>query len=302
MSTISVVIPVYNDSNTLSRAVDSILNQTYEVCEIIIVDDCSEDHPKAVVDQYDDERITFETHEENRGGSAARNTGIGIASSEYIAFLDADDEWKPTKIQKQITELQSQSDDWVIVHCGVENKRGALNTLGHSLSKFVGVQDRNPTKEGDTDVIREVLRMNLHMSTSSLLIKYETVRAVGGFDERFQRHQDWEFLIRVLTEGKLAYVDEPLVIKHGTGRPSASVHEEAKQLFLEEFSKEIYHLNPDGEHIIHQHKLSLARMYLEDGQFSEGFNRARICSLADLLSVAWSVSLGVYTKLQLSLS
>ncbi|WP_424014951.1 glycosyltransferase family 2 protein [Halorubrum xinjiangense] len=302
MPTVSTVIPVYNDADTLPRAIDSVLNQSHRVKEIIVVDDCSSDNPERVVDRYDDERVAFISHETNRGGGAARNTGIEAASSEFIAFLDADDEWKPVKIKKQLTELQSRSDEWVAVHCRVENDRSALNDLGDKLATVVGARDADPATEGDSEIINEILRMNWHMSTSSLLVKRETVETINGFDERFQRHQDWEFLIRVLKHGKLAYVDEPLVIKHGTGRPSAAVHEDAKRLFLNKFDEEIAALESDGEDITHRHELHLARLYLEDGEFGTGFEKAKISTLTDVLSVAWSLSLGVHSKVRSALS
>ena len=302
MPTVSTVIPVYNDADTLPRAIDSVLNQSHRMKEIIVVDDCSADNPEKVVNRYDDERITFISHETNHGGGAARNTGIEVASSEYIAFLDADDEWKPTKIEKQLTELQSRSDELVAVHCRVENDRSVLNDLGANLAMAVGVRDADPVTEGDDEIINEILRMNWHMSTSSLLVERETVDAIDGFDERFQRHQDWEFLIRVLKRGKLAYVDELLVIKHGTGRPSAAVHEDAKRLFLNKFEEEITALENDGEDITHRHELHLARLYLEDGEFGTGLEKAEISTLTDVLSVAWSVSLGVHSKVRSALS
>jgi len=298
MSKTSVVIPVYNDADTLSRAIDSVLSQTHRVREIIVVDDCSDDNPQKVVDRYDDDRITFMSHEANCGGSAARNTGIETTTGEYIAFLDADDEWKPTKIEKQLAELRSRSNEWVAVYCRVKNERSALNDLGDKLATILRTRDPHPATEGDHKVIDEILKMNWHMSTSSLLVERETVDAIDGFDERFQRHQDWEFLIRVLKHGKLAFVDEPLVIKHGTGRPSASVHEDAKKLFLKKFDEEITALEKDGEDISHRHQLHLARLYIEDGEFTTGFKNVEISTPTDVLSVAWSLSLGVHSKVR----
>lgn len=296
--TVSTIIPVYNDADTLARAIDSVLCQTHRVDEIIVIDDCSEDNPENVIERYNDDRIRFEIHEKNRGGSAARNTGIEAASSEYIAFLDADDEWKSTKIEKQLTELQSRSDEWVAVHCRVENDRSALNDLGDKLATVVGARDADPATEGDSEIINEILKMNWHMSTSSLLVKRETVETVNGFDERFQRHQDWEFLIRVVKHGKLAFIDEPLVIKHGTGRPSAAVHEDAKKLFLQKFDEEITALESDGEDISHRHQLHLARLYIEDGVFVTGLKNVEISTPTDVLSVAWSLSLGMHSKMR----
>lgn len=296
MCSVSAIIPTYNDTDRLARAIESVLDQTHEISEIIIVDDCSDDNPEEVIAEYSDDRIRFEAHTTNQGGAAARNTGIEIANSEYIAFLDADDEWKSNKIEIQLTELRSRDDEWVGAYCGVQNDRDAFSNLGDWLAKAIGFRDSNPTREGSTEVIREILRMNLYMSTSSLLIKREMVTAIDGFDERFQRHQDWEFLVRVLKKGKMAYIDEPLVIKHGTGRPSAAVHDDSKVLFLEKFGQEISELESDGEAITHLHKLHLARLYLEDGEFTTGFHILDISTPTDALSVAWSLLIGLRSK------
>lgn len=122
MPLVSVVIPTYNRAEFLPRAVESVLRQTVDDFELIVVDDASTDDTEAVVERFDDPRVEYVRHGTNRGGSAARNTGIERSSGEYIAFLDSDDEWYPRKLERQVEELRSRSDEWVATYCGFERR------------------------------------------------------------------------------------------------------------------------------------------------------------------------------------
>lgn len=106
---ISVIIPTYNRRNTLKRAISSVLRQTYQDIEIIVVDDASTDDTYSyMVSQYGEaENIIYIRNEENVGQSAARNIGVRYARGKYVAFLDSDDEWMETKLEKQINALQN---------------------------------------------------------------------------------------------------------------------------------------------------------------------------------------------------
>src|SRR3990167_9420175 len=97
---VSVVMPTFNLARLLERALRSALDQTYDNLEIIVVDDASSDDTPDVVKTVQDERVRYIRHETNRGGSAARNTGIRIATGEFIAFLDDDDEWESIKTEE----------------------------------------------------------------------------------------------------------------------------------------------------------------------------------------------------------
>ena len=103
---ISVIIPTYNRSNTIEKCLDSVFNQTYKVNEIIVVDDCSTDNTIDILNLYKDQ-ITILQTVNNSGAQSARNIGIKAAKSEWIAFLDSDDEWLSDKIEKQISALKN---------------------------------------------------------------------------------------------------------------------------------------------------------------------------------------------------
>jgi glycosyltransferase involved in cell wall biosynthesis len=118
---ISVIIPVYNRTDLLPRAVNSVLNQTYDNLEIIVVDDGSTEDIEGVLDKFDDVRIHYIRHEANRGVAAARNTGMRFAHGEYVAFLDSDDEWFERKIERQLSDLIERGDDYQISYHAVDS-------------------------------------------------------------------------------------------------------------------------------------------------------------------------------------
>ena len=122
MPSVSVIIPTYNYGRFIERAVNSVLSQSYQDYEIIIIDDGSTDDTKnRVVVKYHDERIIYIRHDMNRGPSAARNTGIKSSKGEFIAFLDSDDEWEPDKLYHQINLFRNASSDIGCVYCGARN-------------------------------------------------------------------------------------------------------------------------------------------------------------------------------------
>lgn len=272
MPTVSVIIPVYNRADVLPRAMNSVLDQTFEDFELIIVDDGSTEDIEAVVDGYDDPRVTYLPHLRNRGGSAARNTGIQHATGEYVAFLDSDDVWRPEKLERQVRLLESRGDDWVAAYCGVESvfpdrwgalKKQALSLLprGHSTTDA----------EGGSELIAEVLCDRLHTSAgSTLLVRGDVAEAIDGFDESFDRFQDPEFLIRVLEQGKLGVVDEPLVERYESGSPSADAVRESDEHFLSTFEETISRLEAAGYDVVGAHHLILAKLYLREGRLATG--------------------------------
>jgi glycosyltransferase involved in cell wall biosynthesis len=202
---VSIIIPNYNYGHYLRQALDSVLAQTCQDLEIIVVDDGSQDSSESVVRTYG-ERIRF-IKQENQGVSAARNRGAQESSGEFIAFLDADDLWLPTKLEKQ---LQRLCDDPGIglVHCGVQeiDSSGALlKTLLEGMEGWVS---------------KELLlfeRPVILASGSTGLVPRTTFKAVGGFDERLGTSADWDFCYRISVRQPVAFVPEVLVYYRAHG-------------------------------------------------------------------------------------
>jgi glycosyltransferase involved in cell wall biosynthesis len=294
---------------TLPRAIDSALNQTLTDVEILVVDDASTDETASVVQDYSDLRVTYLAHEENRGGSAARNTGIRSADGTYIAFLDSDDRWHPEKLERQVRCLEQRSNEWVAAYCGIRVEPPENIQLLRSIAPDRLTSDTTNIhygKEGGRELIRDVLmRGSVFGGASTLMVKRETVCEIGRFDESFPRHQDLEFLIRVLKRGKLAYVDDILVTKYSSpdGGPSSSSVARSKRLMFDNFEEEIERLQESGCPVKKHHQLELARHYSMDGRFRDCFEcllrpdrhlrHDDSYTLDDLLEMLWPITLGV---------
>ncbi|MDD9940069.1 MAG: glycosyltransferase family 2 protein [Myxococcales bacterium] len=204
---VSVVVPTFNNDETLTRAVASSLSQVQPVHEVLVVDDCSE--RTAILDEVAalDPKVKVIRHARNLGGADARNTGIRAAEGEYIAFLDADDAWLPHKLRTQLTALSGASTmTYAASNCftsfesdaAVHNARGPLP--GEALSHYLLASDGA-------------------LQTSTLLVPTPLARQVG-FTPGLKRHQDWDFLLRLEHAGaQLQYQEEPLSIYDLSPRP-----------------------------------------------------------------------------------
>lgn len=213
---VSVVIPTYGRNETLPRAIKSVIDQTYEEIELIVVDDGSpvpvtETLPELGLDRLSS--VTFIRHNENRGANVARNSGIRSATGEYIAFLDDDDQWCETKISRQIDEFDGSDGAVGVVYTGVRS-------AGPS-----GTNVKIANAEGN--VIRDLLTGETFGQFSSVIVRHEAVDTVGLPDERFPAWQDREWFFRLAQEYHFKPVPEPLTIRE-TGR-SDSITSNFKQ-------------------------------------------------------------------------
>lgn len=198
MREVSVVIPTYNRSKKLKRAVNSVLDQTYPYFEVIVVDDRSTDDTKEVVKKFKDERIKYHRNESNLGGGESRNVGIELSKNEYIAFLDDDDEWFPSKLEKQVKVLEKA--DWS--YCGVYT--GLVK-----IKNGIPVSKKLSYKEGD--LFKELLWENIIGSTSVVLLKRDSIKDVGGFKEDLPASQELDLFLKLSKKYKFKAVPEPLV-------------------------------------------------------------------------------------------
>lgn len=108
---ISVIIPTYNREKLIERSIKSVLNQTYKNIEVIVVDDCSNDNTKSIVNSIKDDRLIYIKLSKNKGACYARNKGIEAASGKYIAFNDSDDVFYKNKLEKQLKNLLNNNSD-----------------------------------------------------------------------------------------------------------------------------------------------------------------------------------------------
>lgn len=272
MPRVSVVIPTYNRAATLQRAIDSALDQTIEDLEVVVVDDGSTDTTRSMLAEIGDPRVRPVYHATNRGANVARNTGIANARGEYVAFLDSDDEWHPEKLERQFEALDGRSAEWVGAYCDTTfDLHGPSGRLRSFVATLLAEGDTSPTREGGDELIGEILADTVHPAAgSTLLVRTSVARAVGGFDETLDRFQDPEFCLRILSEGKLAYVDEPLVVREETGHPPADVVRRADRRYLSMHEETVERFEAEGYDIRSSHELVLAKRYLAEGRLLRG--------------------------------
>lgn len=210
---VSVIIPLYNAEKYIERTIKSVLSQTYENLEIIIVDDESPDNSVQVCEQFTDPRIKI-VHQKNRGLPGSRNTGIRHASSEYIAFIDADDIWLPEKLTKHIAHLDSNPD------VGVSFSRSAFidetdKPLGiYQITELEDITPldilcRSPIGNGSAAVFKKAVFEDIKFQDNL----YGDVEDYY-FDDNFTLSEDIECWIRIAvqTNWKIAGIAQPLTL------------------------------------------------------------------------------------------
>ncbi len=204
---VSIVLPTYRRGAMLRRALDTVMEQTLRDWELIVVDDNGAGHAfqretETLLERFrDDERIVYVVHEHNRGGGAARNTGIGQARAEYVAFLDDDDAWYPDKLERQLACFDQAPADVALVYGGfrVISRRGPAGVV-------------MPDPEGHT--VSALLQRNTVGTTSLVMCRRSALEAIGGFDPQLRSRQDVDLFVRLAQRYRFAYVDAPLLDKH----------------------------------------------------------------------------------------
>lgn len=197
---VSVILPTYNRGEYLIEAVESVQSQTYENIELIVVDDHSDEPAANVLDRaglLEDPAITVHRHEENRGGAAARNTGIEVADGDYLAFLDDDDVWLEAKITMQVALFEQEDENVGLVYTGARVRDGGT------------VDMMRPTHAGD--VTRALLCQNVIGSLSAVMVDPEVVDKAGRLDHRFPSWQDHEWYIRLSRHCTVEPIPSPLI-------------------------------------------------------------------------------------------
>lgn len=211
---VSIIIPTFSRPENLCRAIESVLSQTYKNIEVIVVDDNgigSENQleTEKILEPYiNANQITYVKHKFNKNGSAARNTGTKVSHGQIVGYLDDDDVFCPNKIEEQVRRLEEAHISRAVVagvYCNILMK-GYTNGPQKLISK----------KEGKLS--EALLLSEIRFNSSTILIYRWAYDSIGGWDERFKRHQDWEFCIRFFDkfEMVIAKPDECLIEKYCT--------------------------------------------------------------------------------------
>ena len=198
---ISVIIPTYNRCDLLKRAINSVIKQTITPKEIIIVDNGSTDQTYQMVSSLFPEINYF--IEKKRGVSAARNKGILESKSKWIAFLDSDDAWKPTKLEKQMEFSIFNQDKYRIIH---------TDETWYRNKKFLNQLKKH--KKSGGNIFKNSLQLCC-ISPSSVVLKKQIFDDYGLFDENLEVCEDYDMWIRITSKEEVGFLDSPLVLKYG---------------------------------------------------------------------------------------
>ena len=203
-STVAAIIPTLNRADHLQRAMESVVNQTYDDIEIVVVDGGSTDRTPEVITEFQETfsegSVTYVRNEEPQGLPAARNQGAEATNTDYIAFLDDDDLWYSPKIERQIERLNPSSGEGMC---------------------FTGIVSKSPdgeyvhTRKPDPESGRysRLLVRNYIGTPSTVMVTRDAFETIGGFDEDLRYQEDWDFYIRMAREFDIACVSKPLVTR-----------------------------------------------------------------------------------------
>lgn len=202
---VSIVLPTYNRAHIVSRALQSVLNQTYHDFEIIVVDDGSTDNTEEIIRNVacKDSRVKYFRNNKNKGPSGARNVGINLAKGEFIAFQDDDVEWYPNKLEKQLNLLQTLQETFAVVYSG-------FYKIIDEEKIYIPSRNIYP-KEGN--VHNSLLKGNF-IDTPSILVRKAALLYVGLFDENLPMLEDWDLVIRLSEKYQFKFIDESLYVSY----------------------------------------------------------------------------------------
>lgn len=204
---VSVIIPVYNAAKYIDKTIESALNQTYKNIEIILVDDCSKDNSRQIIEKYvaRHENIIYHLQEKNSGAAVARNTALQIAKGRYVAFLDSDDLWYPEKIEKQL-KLMKQNNA-AICYTAIE----MIDENDRLIKEKRRVIDK---------VNYKFLLKNTMLATSSVVIDR---KLIGDFQMPLIRSgQDYATWLLLMRNGTVAYGINEALVKYRKSENSLS--------------------------------------------------------------------------------
>ena len=204
MPEVSVIIPTYNSARFLAESIQSVLHQTFTDFELLVIDDGSTDDTRQVVAQFEGDLRASYFHQENRGGAAARNTGIKHSSGRFVAFLDADDLWFPGKLQSQVAVLRENS-EVSVVHTALVLLQ--IDNQDREVSRRI---HRRPTFRERTLYEELLYEMVITGSASSVIVRRDALDQVGPFDELI-RISDYDMWQRLAEHHNFYYLDESLV-------------------------------------------------------------------------------------------
>lgn len=237
---VSIIMPTYNRADVILRSVKSVLKQTYDDFELIIIDDGSTDQTEAIISGLCDQRIRYLKTETNQGACHARNRGIASAKGKYIAFLDSDNVWDKRYLDSRLSLLEKTRKDvgGVFGYTRIIRNHKTICTVP---LEEIGEKIKN--SKSNIPLIRYMLFDNI-IDTNTILLKRECIEVVSGFDKKLKRLQDWEYFFRILYQSgfRLQFTEDCLVRNYLrrdsiTHKNNDEAYWETRMFFLKRYRK-----------------------------------------------------------------
>lgn len=287
---VSIVIPTYKGEESLARAIDSALSQTYEYKEIIVVDDNAPDSKERsitenIMSRYNGiPNLRYVKRDNNGGIAAAKNTGIKNSKGVYVSFLDDDDYYLEERLEKCVSYL-SEHPDMIGVYTGVDvyNKDKKI-TLRLRPDKNLAIPD--------------ILLNEMAIGTGSNdFIRKDAIEKVCGHDETFLRRTDLEFMIRLCKIGEIGYITECLVIKDVNSTNTVPPYPKMKKTLKKYFNKfkdDIIALGPDKRLFFYRQYRALLGVAMRDRNPDEIKEAASLTRRYGKLGFKTSINVWLY--------
>jgi len=262
---VSVILPAYNSEKFIGRSLGSALAQSYRRLEVVVIDDGSTDRTRELVEEFADPRIRY-LWQANAGQGPARNRGMRQCTGDYITFLDADDCYLPTKVEREVEFLERHS-HYRVAYCGV---RFFYSGQADRLLKV-------KSKGRSGNILPELMRDSF-INPNAVMLAREVWERVGGFNETRYFPEEWELYLRIALAGyEFGFIDEDLVVVES--RPGSNttmaIQPQLKRNAIEMLERlmpkpvVVENIKCSVAPVVREMRLKLALAYLANGERRE---------------------------------
>lgn len=258
MCKVSIILPTFNRKHCIKKAVESVLRQTWQDFELLIVDDASTDGTEEYVRLFPDGQINYIKLSQNVGASGARNIGIRNARGKYIAFQDSDTQWTDTKLELQVAYMEKADPSVAMVYSPYKRIYQDYSIVYPSFDV--------PLEEKSGDILPFLLEHPL-VDTPTMLVRRSVLDELDGFDDSMRALVDYDLSIRIAQRYRIEIIDEILLLSHHEGdsisndaaghiRSSFYILKKHRALF-EQYGMSVAFLNQLAEYAMQYQQLEL---------------------------------------------
>lgn len=271
---VSVIIPAYNRHQYIRQTVESVLNQTFQNFELIVIDDGSTDGTYEILKEYPQLRLMSHPKRENRGQSASINLGLASAHGRYIAILDSDDFWAPEKLELQVKFMENHVDVGLVYTNGYYTDESGVPTGSYYA--------KTHEERGDPNLMLLDCYLALPLNA---LVRADIYGKVGNFEERFRASQDHDMLVRIAEVTRFAYIPEYTFYYRRHGQSISYTKQALRWKIGFEILKRAAMRYPYRSATLRKRRAvlhyRLGQVYLEEGNWLQGIGHWGVSGILD---------------------